>query len=446
MVAKQAKKHGVRVLTVGRAARRQDGMALLLLVIALAVATVLSTAFLTAQSTSTAVAQNVEHHPRARFVAESGLVTAIEYVRSDPNWRGDRNEGQWVVDHPFEGGAFSIVAYDGEDTNGDGQYSGNGDFGSDPTEPVTLIATGTFNGTTSRATAILRPTDGDGDDGGASDFGVLTLGDIRLTGNAHIDSYDSSEGSYGWGNSTNKAVVGTNANDNNVVQITGSSSIGGDVWVGPDADADQAVNSPPWADPITGTVDNLPEALPLGVPEHGIDEPMTSPGIPNWGSVSFGSPGTTEEYHWDELITGGSVIVNIDGPVRALVEGDVHFGGGSQVRINDGGSLELFVKGSFTTNGSVPVNEHTGDPANFSVYMIEGGDVSIGGSARVHGTILGPGSDATIHGSGRLFGGFHGQSLHLQGSGMLHQDLNTPMPYAGGGGGGSGGGYTVIWR
>ncbi|MEE9213000.1 MAG: hypothetical protein V3U29_10130, partial [Phycisphaeraceae bacterium] len=153
-------------------APRCSGVAMLLVLIAVAMATILSLTFLHAQSTSIGVMQNVQRQSVARGIGESALVMAINYVLSDSNWRFDQTNGVWVSDESFNGGTYSIWGEDGEDTDGDGVISvpaeGDGDLADDDTDVVTLTAIGAYAGVTHTVRAVVTS-------------GVMT-GQITLSG------------------------------------------------------------------------------------------------------------------------------------------------------------------------------------------------------------------------------------------------------------------------
>ena len=642
-----------------RPARRR-GVAMILVMIALSVATILSASFLAAQSTTTRIASNVQHHGHARYIAESGVDLALAYIRSDSAWR-DRGEGTWADDADLAGGTFTLAVHDGEDTDGDGNIDGDGDLTDDDNDTFTISVTGNYSGVTHSLDAVVQPEAGqngktillivrDGDDPGANDaarksllegwgytvnvlddnasdseydnaiaqsdvvyvservssgnvaghlsdtskgvvseegylndslglsnqngpgynddrididdnshyitsqfstgqltlttarqslrrhngsiadgaqvlgdmdysntptlavldrgaedidgdstagrrvflpwgdsnfnisqltndgrtllkrsiewaskggggggagaYGVAAMGKIELKGNARIDSFDSSQGAYSWSNRGENAVVATDSDANDIIEMKGSSKIKGDVHIGPNGDTNEAVDHS-WSTEVTGEVKNLSSNLSMSVSDPGIGGAVTSPDIPNWGEKNIGDPGGSEQtYRWNQLETGGSVDVNIVGPVTALVEGDVDFGGGSEINITDNGSLTLYVKGDFEVSGNVPVNFDTNDPSKMQVYMLDDGEVELKGNGRMYGTIVGPESDGEIKGNADLYGLFHGKSLELKGSGALHHDVSTTGIGANAGSNGdgddssqqSGTTYKVTWR
>lgn len=140
---------------------RRGGVALILVLVALTIATILSMSFLASQATTHGVSQNVQNHAQARSVAESALVAAINYVQTDPDFRTDKTEGQWASNVSFDGGTFDLYGYDGLDTDGDGVVDDtDGDLADDTSDPVTLVAIGYYNGVSHRVSAAVTPGSG----------------------------------------------------------------------------------------------------------------------------------------------------------------------------------------------------------------------------------------------------------------------------------------------
>lgn len=122
------------------------GAALLLVLFALLIATVLALTFVNGSATSVAIARNVDRHAQARAIAESGLEAAMNYIQTDADWRTNQAHGDWLVDESFGGGTFTIR---GEDADGD--------LTDDASDIVRLIAIGTFDGVSHRVEAEVTP-------------------------------------------------------------------------------------------------------------------------------------------------------------------------------------------------------------------------------------------------------------------------------------------------
>lgn len=140
---------------------RQRGVAMVLVLIALAMATVIGLSFLNTQSTTTGIAQNVGKQTRARGIAESALEMTIDHLRTNPNWRSDKTSGTWIGDesanNQLDGGKFTIIVQDGIiDDNGD--VVGDGDLSNNMTDKVVITAVGYYQGVSHSIRAQITPT------------------------------------------------------------------------------------------------------------------------------------------------------------------------------------------------------------------------------------------------------------------------------------------------
>lgn len=137
------------------ATRHQRGIALILVVIALAVAAVLSLTFVSAQSTTIGVAENIDRLSRARAIAESAVGLAMADVNRGVDWRTKYTHGSYTAARAFGAGTYQVKFEDGWDTNGDGVVEGDGSLagsGADLLDDFTLTARGTCEGVTHLAT------------------------------------------------------------------------------------------------------------------------------------------------------------------------------------------------------------------------------------------------------------------------------------------------------
>jgi|GEM_PF-1721346 len=136
---------------------RQRGVALLAVMMAVVVAFILSTAFLSKQSTAVAVGENKKDHTAARHIAESTIEWALEYVNNTEEWRDLHSEGEWLTDENMFGGTVTLYVYDGEDEDGDGVIDSDGDLSDDASEKFTLIAIARHNGLRHEARSVVQP-------------------------------------------------------------------------------------------------------------------------------------------------------------------------------------------------------------------------------------------------------------------------------------------------
>lgn len=127
--------------------RRSDGAAMLLVLIALALCTILALSFLAAQQPTALVASNIDRKTQARAIAESALKMAIDYVNEDADWRTDKNSGQWMSDVGLDGGTFTLTGIDEAD----------GDLADDSSQAVLLTVVASYQGVTHRVSARVTP-------------------------------------------------------------------------------------------------------------------------------------------------------------------------------------------------------------------------------------------------------------------------------------------------
>jgi len=130
-------------------ARRSRGAAMLLVLIAVAIATILALSFLAGQGPTQVVAENIDRKARARQIAESALKMAIDYVNENESWRSDKTSGQWIAEAPLYDGTFDLYGTDDED----------GDLADDASQPVLLSVVATYRGVTHRVSARVTPGD-----------------------------------------------------------------------------------------------------------------------------------------------------------------------------------------------------------------------------------------------------------------------------------------------
>lgn len=134
---------------------RRGGAALLLVMIAIGIATALGLGFLASQAMATGVAANSRNHTRARWIAESGVEITGGYIKANSDWRTAKTNGSWISNQSYGGGTLSVGVYDGQDSDGDGVIETDGSLSDDSTDPATIVSTGTYNGVTCTVRALI---------------------------------------------------------------------------------------------------------------------------------------------------------------------------------------------------------------------------------------------------------------------------------------------------
>ncbi len=133
------------------------GIAMVLVLITLAMATVLGLTFLNTQSTTSSISENVSRQASARGIAESAMNITIDHIRNNADWRTTYTDGIWVSNQSLNNGTFNVTVNDGTIDN-TGQITGDGDLANSLTDNIVITATGYFNGVTHTVKSEITPT------------------------------------------------------------------------------------------------------------------------------------------------------------------------------------------------------------------------------------------------------------------------------------------------
>lgn len=138
---------GGRGLTGGRGHFRGRGIAMVMVMLALAVGTIITLTFLSSQTTSMAIAHNATRQTQARAIAEDAVDLALAYIRADTEWRDNHTHGTWSADQALNAGTFRVMFEDADDT----------DLGDDLSEPFTMTVEASFDGVSHRTQTLVTP-------------------------------------------------------------------------------------------------------------------------------------------------------------------------------------------------------------------------------------------------------------------------------------------------
>ena len=421
-----------------------QGVAILLVIIAVAMATILSVTFLAAQSTSLGIAQNIRRHPQAQQIAESGLATIVKQIEKDTQWRKRFTHGLWVNNQSLHGGTLTIHGLDPVDS----------DLADSAIDDLKLRVIGTYQGVTHELNALLKFESL----AGGSAQGVVTSGKITLTGSSVIDSYDSSKGAYGGSNVGSNATIVTTSTSPNTISFDWSTYLKGNAVVGVGGNPNNVIkqSQKDWGTNqylnITGTQTALTSAItwpavaaiPAGLPAN--EGSKTYASWPQHHTIS-------SNRHFDKMELNGNTRVTISGNVSIRVNKKFIVTGDAWLVLAPGAKLTLYVGESININGASKVNADNSDPSRLVIYgRGTGYEHVMTGNVRVHAIVDSPTSKLKVEGSSELFGAYMGTELLVNGNSRMHVDTNPaiatanprlPTGSGGGGGGGSGGSKLV---
>jgi hypothetical protein len=236
----------------------------------------------------------------------------------------------------------------------------------------------TFNPT---ATSIARKG------AGGVPFPCMMFADtaLQINGNATIDGWDSSRGSY-YSTRASTASVCTNRTSQ---EIGGSADLRGDLHPGPEGTVTVKGSAS-----LSGSTDPLAERIEPDTPQppdfwdnQGIGDRINRP-------TTF-PPGTY--YFEDGLTVVGRGEIIISGPTSIYVGGDV--------QINANGFVNT-----------------TYDPMQLSVVGMGSHSLRINGSADFYGSIYMPDWDVQLNGNMDLYGSVVADAIKANGTGDIHLD------------------------
>jgi hypothetical protein len=358
-------------------------------------------------------------------------------IRNKPDWRQTMPVGSWLNNLPVGDGAASVSVDDD-----------NHNFTDDPTQPVTISATGSCGNRAFAFSATVRPT------GGGTIFkngnfvtGNLSLGNSDLILASVLDSYNSSLAAY------NPLLPGANASfasnsiANGALKCYAPSFFRGSYTAAPTADLASVIqllgavpgpsatghaleNRDPGnvVFPNTAGLPTKPAVFSSGTVQAQVDTSGFYGNITaiNGGIININGTGT---YYVDNDIALGSTgvgTINVqDGAVATVVvHGNVGLNSNSKiVLIGNDSRLNLYVQGNVTLN-----NGSINSGGNTSHVILFGGPDS--GTIRILntngafcGAIYAPQHDVIMQTNGpKFFGALVAKSLTLKNTAAFHFD------------------------
>ena len=268
-------------------------------------------------------------------------------------------------------------------------------------------------------------------------------------------------GSNGSGNSNNSGggqapsldkifAVGVNPSDGKAVELTGSSSIYGDVgvnsvaqnsvdfssgntciyngdlYIGPNGDPNTVVLYPKsWRKASTvipnGSIKNLTSiqsfALPT-FPEFPSYTPIQSMDA-GWWPIPSGGFQISQSGQYSSINVTNQLTINIGNQDVIIRTGSLSVTGSGQIILNRAGTgkLILYVDNGFTLSGSSKINNN-GDYNSLVMYYAGTNPIDVGGSTKFVGSVYAKTANVSIEGSGGITGHIvtGGKTVKVQGS------------------------------
>jgi fibro-slime domain-containing protein len=323
------------------------------------------------------------------------------------------------------------VDFNVEPIDGFGHYAGNIGLTLSADETPVLVGGGFKVGQEWRnadGQPIAPHLYGSSADTGGSMPNIMADGRIRARNTSAIDSYDSTIGPYGGGNVGSEAVAATNSVLMGQFVIDNSSTMNGDVLIGPGGDPAVVVDDQ-GGDGITGTIGHLPATIPMPVINVPTGLPVYPGGaldVPINGSMTLTGNWQVTEFHLRRKAT-----VTVNGDVTIVCDDRWRVERDAQVIVPDGSSLTVYCRTQCRLYGpDSAINPDTSDPSKVTIYIL-GSDpwndqfVANGSGTMACARLYAPTNLMDLDQSAQFFGTFLGLQIEMNNQSRLHVDTRS---------------------
>ncbi len=222
-------------------------------------------------------------------------------------------------------------------------------------------------------------------------FGVFAKNSIQMSGNAHVDAYNSNDGSYGGSNVFNRGDVSTDSASAGTVMLSGNVQIKGDMITGvgstPNSVVTMSGNAAITGSKTAATSAFNPQAMTTSVSSSGA---LSISGNTNY-TLAAGT------YNFSSIsITGNG-------------------------RLTATGAVKIYVSGSVSIAGN-GISTSSSKPPNMIIYVTGTSNVSLSGNGNLYAGIYAPNSNVSNSGNGQLYGAVVSKTYQQSGNGSVHFD------------------------
>lgn len=203
--------------------------------------------------------------------------------------------------------------------------------------------------------------------------------------------------------------VGTNGTQAGAVTVAANSTINGDVSCGPEGDPDLALNIDESA-VITGVQEAASEPKEFA----SVEAPE---GLPYMGSASVSGDVMTisGDGEYTDLLIGSNSQLIISGDVKLHVLGSFLMGSNTDLIIQEGGSLTLYLTGSVDMASNCSINNLGQDPTKLKFYGTDSltGTIRFDSNQAFYGALYMPQADLVVASNIDFFGSIYGKTVQL---------------------------------
>jgi len=246
---------------------------------------------------------------------------------------------------------------------------------------------------------------------GLFDNAIFVEQSIIMDNNNQVVGYNSDTGE-----TDLKIQIGTHSTEPDSI-VFGSGIIDGDVVIGVGGDPETVVQS---GGTIEGVIYALSEEYELPT--------ITPPTLPDMGTIDVLSttvlnPADSGKYTSITSLTGEILEIS-GGDVVLHITGNVDMDNMSEIRINEGSSLTLYVDGNITCINGAGINNPSGNCADFVLYGTgsEPQVFELKNNSDVFGAIYAPNADIILKNNAVLHGSITANSFTMKNNGIFYYD------------------------
>ncbi len=419
---------------------RRRGVAMLLVIVSLMMATIMATAYLASRDNSAAIGQNIAS-AAARWSATTGLQLGIAIFQTETDWRTAHNNGKLLDDYQIAAALIDLDIIDlatGQPPTAEAEY-------------IQLTSTAIVEGVEQVATAVAYvPLDYNTTVSvDLSEFAIFTAQDLELSGDTILTRWPMAP----LADLGLRIGVGTQAVDPSSIDLLGNVAVI-DTTVYHDPDASNALIT----DTSGSSVDQvaLTGAIPMpAAPDPGVIEPEDP--SPNSPLDTVGQTITyTTDGRWDRVIDENSQVtlqgditlvtdddrrllvgttLKIDGNVTLVIFGDLIMDN-SAIELMPGSTLDMYVRGAMELRDSYIGDERVDtardnsgnapymDPDRVQIYSLPPyqNDWLLRNNSVVKASIYAPGYRMEIADDSAVYGRVAAGELRIKHQGALFYD------------------------
>lgn len=423
--------------------REHRGVAMLMVLISLLLATILTAGYLASRDNSAAIGANVVRAAEARWTAAAGLQFGIAIMQTESAWRTDHSSGKLLDDYPLATGTFDLDLIDAE----------TGDVPDEFTDAVYLTATGTVDGVSQVATARVIVTGGgsmESIDVDLSEF-VIFAGDIDIRDLATVARWLSAPAA----DIGEQLALGTQSTSMGAISIeAGAAPIDFLIYHGPGASPSLVLNNSGQPVDTVALLDQIPAP-----------SPPATPGMPSTFLSGFNAINTDlivpQSLTLNDLRASNGQITVQDGQVVYVRQQSVLMNGGltvdgdatlvfttplivsnGYIELTPGSTVTIFANGGIDMSSGYigpqradqSARDNSGeapyvDPDSVTIHG--GGNWRLQNNSVVQGAMYAPGAALRIDGDSAVYGSVMTQSLEMTQNAAIFYDgaLNDRIGY-----------------